>query len=78
MLTMSRDRRLAEPETLTGRELRVLKLMATGLTYDEIAARMRRSPETVKAHERTIRRKLGAKNGPNAVAIAYRLGILGG
>ena len=60
---------------LSGRELRVLRLMARGMTVDEIAAKMRCSRDTVKTYETRVRHKLGAKNAANAVAIAYREGI---
>lgn len=61
---------------LTAHELRVLGMIADGLTVPEVADQLERSPETVKKTVRSVRRKLGARNGPHAVAIGFRTGIL--
>ena len=66
--------RLAEP--LSSRELEVLALIATGLTNQEIAARLYLSLHTVKAHARSIYAKLGVSSRTQAVARGRALGYL--
>jgi LuxR family maltose regulon positive regulatory protein len=66
--------RLAEP--LSGRELEVLALVATGLTNQEIALRLYLSLHTVKAHARSIYAKLGVSSRTQAVARGRALGYL--
>ncbi len=66
--------RLAEP--LTGRELEVLALVASGLTNHEIALRLYLSLHTVKAHARSIYGKLGVSSRTQAVAMGRALGYL--
>ena len=66
--------RLAEP--LSGRELEVLALIATGLTNQEIALRLYLSLHTVKAHARSIYAKLGVNSRTQAVAKGRALGYL--
>lgn len=52
---------------LTGKEAKVAKLIGTGLSNDEIAARMFVSPHTVKCHVKSIYRKLGVSKRSDAV-----------
>jgi RNA polymerase sigma factor (sigma-70 family) len=61
---------------LTPEELKVLRLAAEGASSDEIARRLRKAYETVKAQRRTIIAKLRARNIVNAVAIGYERGLL--
>ncbi len=63
-------------EPLTNRELDVLRLMAQGLKYKEIAARLFVSLNTVRFHVKAIYGKLDANNRTKAVEIARRLNIL--
>ena len=63
-------------DPLTAREREVLSLLARGLTEREVADELVLSPETVKTHQRTIQRKLVARNRTHAVAIAIREGII--
>jgi two-component system NarL family response regulator len=65
-----------DPGSLSERELEVLRLVASGLTNKEVAARLYLSVETVKAHLETIYRKLGAGDRTHAVAVALREGLL--
>jgi DNA-binding CsgD family transcriptional regulator len=59
-------------DKLSERELEVLALISHGLTTDEIAARLNRSPKTVEAHRSAITRKLGVKNRIQLSEIAHR------
>jgi LuxR family maltose regulon positive regulatory protein len=63
-------------EPLSERELDVLRLIAEGLTNQEIADRLVLSLRTVKWHAGNIYGKLGVKNRTQAVARARSLGIL--
>jgi DNA-binding NarL/FixJ family response regulator len=55
---------------LTNRELEVLKLIAEGLTNNEIAERMFISPLTVDSHRKNLLVKFGARNTASMVRIA--------
>jgi two-component system, NarL family, response regulator len=73
---MREGARHRDPSSLSERELEVLRLVASGLTNKEVAARLYLSVETVKAHLETIYRKLGAGDRTHAVAVALREGLL--
>ena len=61
------------PETLSRREIEVLKLVKAGLTNREIAQRIVVEPGTVKRHVHNILGKLNARNRIEAVAKAHEL-----
>ncbi|MFM9367159.1 response regulator [Streptomyces sp. Da 82-17] len=63
---------------LTERESQVLRLMATGLSNAEIAARMAVGPATVKTHVAAVLAKTGARDRTQAVIAAYEAGVAGG
>jgi DNA-binding NarL/FixJ family response regulator len=63
-------------ETLTERELDVLRHIAGGNRNRDIAELLFISEETVKVHMRHIMEKLGASDRTQAVAIAVRRGIV--
>lgn len=69
--------RRAEPpvleSSLTGRELEVLALMATGATNNRIAEELVIASGTVKSHVKRILRKLGADNRAEAISQYLRL-----
>ena len=67
---------LPGPETLTPRELEVLRLLAQGLENKEIAAELVISERTVKFHVSSIQGKLGAGNRTEAVVIAAKQGLI--
>jgi DNA-binding NarL/FixJ family response regulator len=67
------EKRLAQ---LTGRELEVLKLIATGLSNGEIAAKLFLSEATVKTHFTRIASKLGLRDRVQAVVFSYENGIV--
>jgi DNA-binding NarL/FixJ family response regulator len=71
--------RLAEhlgDETLTSREVDVLKHIAGGNRNRDIAEQLFISEETVKVHIKHIMEKLGANDRTQAVAIGVRRGII--
>jgi DNA-binding CsgD family transcriptional regulator len=57
-------------DALSAREFTVARQYATGATYREIAAALRVSPSTVRAHLRSVYAKLGVRN---KVQVADRL-----
>ncbi|GAB4444588.1 MAG: LuxR C-terminal-related transcriptional regulator [Chloroflexi bacterium OHK40] len=63
-------------EPLTAREREVLRLIAEGLSNQELAARLHLSPQTVKVHTRNIYSKLGVASRTQAVARGRALGFL--
>jgi LuxR family transcriptional regulator, maltose regulon positive regulatory protein len=68
--------RLVRGEALSSAELRVLRLLPSDLSYDDIAERLSSSPSTIRAHGRRIRRKLGASTRDEAVSAARRLELI--
>lgn len=68
---MERLSRLAVPApVLSPREREILRLLADGLTSEQVASSLHLSPETVKTHVRHAMRKLGARTRVQAVAQA--------
>ncbi len=63
--------------SLTAAELRLLPLLATHLTHQEIGERLYVSRNTVKSQAMSIYRKLGASTRGEAVRIAEQIGLLG-
>jgi DNA-binding NarL/FixJ family response regulator len=61
---------------LSPREREILRLLADGLSNDEIGARLFISGETVRTHVKHGVQKLGAKTRTQAVALALRSGII--
>jgi two-component system response regulator DesR len=57
-------------------ELQVLRLLAEGLTYDEITAQLEISRSTLKRYLNHIETKLGARNRVQAVARAAKQGLI--
>jgi DNA-binding NarL/FixJ family response regulator len=63
-------------EDLSGREVDVLRNVATGNRNRDIAEKLFIAEETVKVHLKHILRKLGANDRTQAVAIGVRRGII--
>ena len=63
---------------LTGREVEVLRLVATGLTNRAVAAELFLSEKTVARHLSNIFAKLGVNSRAAATAYAFRNGLVGG
>ncbi|HID37106.1 MAG TPA: response regulator transcription factor [Ghiorsea sp.] len=69
----------AEPKTespLTAREHEVLKWIAKGYSYDEIAAILDVSANTIRTHIRSVYKKLSVNSRSEAVFEATNLGII--
>ncbi|MEZ0064541.1 DNA-binding NarL/FixJ family response regulator [Streptacidiphilus sp. MAP12-20] len=62
-------------EALTDRERQITALVATGLSNDEIAARLVLSPATVKTHANRAMIKVGARDRAQLVVFAHRSGL---
>jgi DNA-binding NarL/FixJ family response regulator len=65
----------ALPDELTPREAEVLRLIAQGLTNNEIAEHLVVSPTTVKSHINHLFTKAGIRDRAQAINYAYRTGI---
>jgi DNA-binding NarL/FixJ family response regulator len=63
-------------ESLTEREVEVLRRIAEGDRNRDISERLSISEDTVKVHVKRILEKLGAKDRTQAVAIGLRRGII--
>ena len=63
------------PDSLTAREVEILKLIAAGQSNGEIAATLVVSAATVKTHVNHIFQKTGARDRAQAVRYAYEHGL---
>jgi DNA-binding NarL/FixJ family response regulator len=66
----------AADDTLTPREIDVLRLVACGNANKEIGALLSLTEVTVKSHVKNILAKLGANDRTHAVTIALKRGII--
>ncbi|MFF3839157.1 response regulator [Streptomyces sp. NPDC001930] len=62
-------------DSLTGRELDVLRLLSRGLTNSDIAAELGTTEGTVKGYVSAVLVKLGADSRVQAARVAYRAGL---
>lgn len=63
-----------EPAHLTGSEIEVVRLIASGLTTKEIANRKNISFHTVNTHRKNIFRKMGVSNTSELIMLAIKAG----
>ena len=61
---------------LSGRELEILRLIATGVSNKEIAQKLNISTNTVKVHLRNIFGKIGVASRTEAAMQAVRWGLV--
>jgi DNA-binding NarL/FixJ family response regulator len=66
----------ATDDTLTPREIDVLRLVAGGNANKEIGAQLGLTEETVKSHLKNVLAKLGANDRTHAVTIGLKRGII--
>jgi DNA-binding NarL/FixJ family response regulator len=63
-------------KNLTPRELMIVKLIAEGHCYKDIAAQLYIQPDTVNKHRKNILRKLGLKNIAMLACFAKETGLV--
>jgi DNA-binding NarL/FixJ family response regulator len=73
---LERARRPPEIERLTAREVEVLTLLARGFAQDDVADKLVISSKTVATHIQHVLVKLRVHSRAQAVAAAYRYGLL--
>jgi len=79
LLDYGREKKLppAEPAiVLSGREQEILELMATAMTYKEMAEKLILGEETVRTYVKRVLAKLGQPNRTQAVIAAIRLKLI--
>jgi DNA-binding NarL/FixJ family response regulator len=63
-------------ESLTGREVAILRLVSIGKANKQVASELGLSEETVKGHLKSVFAKLGVADRTHAVTVAARRGII--
>lgn len=63
-------------EIFTPREIEILKAIAKGKTFGEIAAILNISPHTINTHKKNILKKTDCKNTTELIARCVRIGII--
>jgi DNA-binding NarL/FixJ family response regulator len=75
-MRMTTSDRTSHADDLSRREREILLLLAEGKSELEIAAALVLSPKTVATHIQNVLRKLGVHSRTQAVAAAYRDGLV--
>ena len=75
LLAGERPADVAAVQQLTNREREVVALVGTGMSNDEIAARMVISPMTAKTHVSRAMTKVGARDRAGLVVFAFQTGL---
>ena len=70
-----KDHNVPEPDPLTNREVEILRLVARGLSNQEIAGTIHIAEATVRTHVSRILNKLGLSNRVEAALYALRQGL---
>jgi DNA-binding NarL/FixJ family response regulator len=73
--TQDRTAHFAERYDLTELELKILRLVAEGLSNEEISDITQLARETIKGHLKSLFRKLDVKNRTEAAVLAVREGL---
>jgi len=72
----AKDGELSAGDLLTAREMEVVKLIAEGLTSEEVAERLVLSKKTVERHRTNVLGKLGLRNRVELTRYAIRRGLV--
>ncbi|MGD3109398.1 LuxR C-terminal-related transcriptional regulator [Streptomyces sp. YGL11-2] len=77
-MQLPRPARIALPEKLDDAEVEIIRLVAEGATYPEIALRNTQelSQHGVKVRVKALREKWQAKNDPHLITCAWEFGVL--
>lgn len=76
VIKVNHDAKTGIQSKLSEREIEILKLIAEGLTNNEIAYKIFLSPHTVATHRKNLMRKLDAKNNVDLVIGAIKESII--
>jgi len=68
--------RVLPPADLTDRDVTILHAYADGLSHRQVGELFGKSESAAKSFSKPLFRKLGAQDRAEAVAIAYRMGVL--
>jgi DNA-binding NarL/FixJ family response regulator len=71
-----RSGRPPELHPLSDRELEVMRLVARGLSNDEVGAQLHLAKDTVKTHVGHILTKLGLRDRTQVIVMAYETGLI--
>ena len=63
-------------DTLSARELEVLRMLSQGYSVEKIGERLGLSPKTAANHQSSIKQKLGADSALQLILIAQQLGLI--
>ena len=69
------DKPTTSLDTLSPREIEVLRLIGRGLSRQDVAAELCRSPKTIDGHQERLLRKLGVSNRTELMRLAIREGL---